>query len=507
MKLAASFSIAVLLSQNASAFQPTSVPRRPFELNSLIDQAYDVPSISDTYTRAGSKVAEVAASKASAVAASTAQSTVEASAKVAQASVKVAEASTKVAEASTKVAAEATVQVHSAVDEFVKAANDITPMAKTTVTATVDAFKPLVSPLTQYHFPRVEAHLQPLEPGKARPLFEYIQDMLLQNGGGSVGALSLEDSKSKLNLLISNTYNLFGKDATANLPALPAGSIGWIATAAVTLIALGQRNAGLAEAKEAMGTMVQKEASAVSEIADELKNMGKEIQKLNKETAALSRELQAAKSKLTEKDLALGHERLAAADKELQLNRVINALKAKLEEADIRLGDLDALESIETVTPAASPAEPTPLVTTITDSAPIIDVVKQMELENGKKKKAATKKKTATKGEPKTVRVVKSVKGEKKTAAKKKSVKGETTAEAQKPPAKKAAAKKKAATKKATVAKKSSADSWSTLSPSTLSRKTVKQLTDYLSTKGVSTTDEDGKTLKKALLVEAVQAA
>lgn len=232
--------------------------------------------------------------------------------------------------------------------------------------------------------------------------------------------------------------------------------------------------------------------------------MGKEIEKLNIETAALSKELQAAKSKLSQKDLALGQERLAAADRELQLNRVINALKTKLEEADVRLEHLDKLETVVASSPVVNPAAPKPpLVRTVTDSAPILDVVKAMEVENGKKK-------AATKGEPETVPVVQSAKGETKTAAKKKSVKGDTTMEASKPPVKKkAAAKKKAITKKA-AAKKSTAaetnedDSWSTLSRSTLSRKTVKQLTDYLSTKGVTTTDEDGNPLKKAVLVDAV---
>ena len=47
-------------------------------------------------------------------------------------------------------------------------------------------------------------------------------------------------------------------------------------------------------------------------------------------------------------------------------------------------------------------------------------------------------------------------------------------------------------------------DDWSTLSKSTLTRKTVKELQDYLGDKGVTTTDSDGKPLKKALLVDAV---
>lgn len=270
MKFATSVSIAALLSQSAVSFQPTTVPRRSLELNSLIDQAYDVPSIAGTYARAGSKVAEVAAAKAPEVVAPVISSTPSA----VETSAKVAEASAKLAEASTKIAADATEQVSSAVDEFVKAANELAPAAKTTLAETASAFKPMVSPLTQYHFPRVEAHLEPLEPGKVRPLFEYIQEALLQTRSVSVDyGTSLEEAKSKLNLMISNTYAMFGKDAPSNLPELtnlPEGSAGWIAAATVSLVALGQRNAGLAEAKEAMGSMVQKEASAVSEIAEEL---------------------------------------------------------------------------------------------------------------------------------------------------------------------------------------------------------------------------------------------
>lgn len=249
--------------------------------------------------------------------------------------------------------------------------------------------------------------------------------------------------------------------------------------------------------------------------------MGKEIDKLNKETAALSKDLQSAKSKLAEKELALGRERLAAADKELQLNRVINSLKTKVQQADLRLADLNKLQTIvsESPAPIPTPAAPAPKVRSVTDSAPILDVVKAMEMENSKKRAEAMKN-TATKGETKTVAAVETVKEEKKTVAKKKSVKGvskppaKSVKGASKPAAKnKAAAKKKIATKKTAAAKKTvnakkeEGDSWSTLSESTLSRKTVQQLIDYLSTKGVPTTDEDGKPLKKALLVEAIQAA
>jgi hypothetical protein len=48
------------------------------------------------------------------------------------------------------------------------------------------------------------------------------------------------------------------------------------------------------------------------------------------------------------------------------------------------------------------------------------------------------------------------------------------------------------------------ANDWTSLSKSTISRKTVKELSEYLDSKGVATTGSDGKTLKKAELIEAV---
>jgi len=45
---------------------------------------------------------------------------------------------------------------------------------------------------------------------------------------------------------------------------------------------------------------------------------------------------------------------------------------------------------------------------------------------------------------------------------------------------------------------------FASLTPSALKRKTVKELSSYLTKRGVTVTDENGKTLKKALLLEAV---
>jgi len=68
------------------------------------------------------------------------------------------------------------------------------------------------------------------------------------------------------------------------------------------------------------------------------------------------------------------------------------------------------------------------------------------------------------------------------------------------PKAKKAPAKKKAPKKKATA----DPDDWSTMAPSKLKRKTVADMTAYLEARGVTTTNSDGKPLKKAELVEAI---
>eukprot|EP00980_Cylindrotheca_fusiformis_P011913 scaffold2830_cov131-Cylindrotheca_fusiformis.AAC.34 len=527
---------AFLLFQSAAAFQPPHVPRRTVELSSLLDEAYDVPSISQSYSRAASEAVSKASIMAKGVpkatekvaiglpkydvpeAASRAEAAnMDASSKMLEANAQVSsavdEASSKVSdvgvqassvvdEASARVSG-ASAQVTSAVDEFVKAAGHNFPPVKNVPTG-LPGFKSFTSPLDPSNFPKIPP-AQPLEPGKARSLIGYVREKI-EDGSFSVkvpDAATMSDAKSKFALMVSNTYQLMGKEAPENIPALPDGSAGWIATAVVALVALGQRNAGAADAKAAMGDMVKKEALAVSEIAEQLvghKSMEIDIQQLNKETMALSKELQAAKSKLTEKELALSKERLAAMDSELKLNRSIDQMQLKLKEASKRLSAIDGTINVE----SSSPNTPDDVSTEHSDpAAPSFEEVVVKEAPAPEKKKA--------KGKPKTVRVVKGAsKGkmsptlEETPAPPKKVVKGE------KSPATKATVEevetaKSAKSTTAKAAKGAKAENWSSLSQSTLTRKTVKQLTDYLSTKGVPTTGEDGKPLKKALLVEAIQ--
>eukprot|EP00579_Thalassiosira_antarctica_P001485 CAMPEP_0201869562 /NCGR_PEP_ID=MMETSP0902-20130614/3030_1 /ASSEMBLY_ACC=CAM_ASM_000551 /TAXON_ID=420261 /ORGANISM="Thalassiosira antarctica, Strain CCMP982" /LENGTH=657 /DNA_ID=CAMNT_0048395089 /DNA_START=34 /DNA_END=2007 /DNA_ORIENTATION=- len=94
--------------------------------------------------------------------------------------------------------------------------------------------------------------------------------------------------------------------------------------------------------------------------------------------------------------------------------------------------------------------------------------------------------------------------------------KAEVAKKATKKTAKKASTKAKTvaksttATEKSPVVKKASTtaapvDDWASLAESTLKRKTVAQLTEYLTGKGVLSTDGSGKSLKKAELLEAVK--
>ncbi|KAL3925603.1 MAG: hypothetical protein SGILL_000297 [Bacillariaceae sp.] len=143
------------------------------------------------------------------------------------------------------------------------------------------------------------------------------------------------------------------------------------------------------------------------------------------------------------------------------------------------------------------------------------------------KKKAATKKKIAVKKEATTANSVEKATTPAKKAAPKASAKKATAKKAapKRTAAKKGSAvvndvpptvffadeatppapapKKKAVAKKKTAAKAAAKD-MSSLSKSTLARKTVKELSEYLETKGVSSTGGDGKPLKKADLVDAV---
>jgi hypothetical protein len=265
------------------AFKPTPLPnRRSVQLNSLLDEAYDVPSIAGTYSRSSStaptssqaavkKIAEVTSATSEAAARKVTQATEAAVQEIPKVK-EVAESTVATVSSATE---EASKQVSSVVDEFVRAANENLPAVKSSVTASfssgLEGFQPLISPLT----PREYVPSQPLEPGKVRDMYGFIRESL-ENGGLTLPTgENMADAKNKIGLLVSNSYQLIGKEAPQTIPDISIPDIsdttyGWIAAAFAAAIALNQRSAGVEDAKVAMGDMVQKEAAAVSEIAEQL---------------------------------------------------------------------------------------------------------------------------------------------------------------------------------------------------------------------------------------------
>ena len=272
---------------------------------------------------------------------------------------------------------------------------------------------------------------------------------------------------------------------------------------------------------------------------------------LRDEILNLRNELKQTRAKLNEKELAISKERLNTADMELQLKREVQKISLKLQSSEsaqralekklahaqgVKVADMK-VEVDEPPDMIVEVEEP-PVMKVEVDEPPVAEVaVPEMALEtmvidepveiSSEIKPAKAMASPAKKAAPaKKVAPAKKAAPAKKVATKKAPVKMEVVAEVEEPmaapvpkatdaepmaaPAPKATGakpKSKAKIEKVTevVAAKGD-DSWSSLSASTLSRKTVKELTEYLNTKGVKTTGEDGKPLTKALLVDAIRA-
>jgi DNA primase catalytic subunit len=160
-------------------------------------------------------------------------------------------------------------------------------------------------------------------------------------------------------------------------------------------------------------------------------------------------------------------------------------LKAQLEAATAK-----APAAAATTTKTAAAAAPKQVLARDPDEdKKILNIIKEKDTENQKTG-------------------LKTKKGPKKVAAKAEESEELFFGEPLKPKASSKSATKKAAkkvTEKAATKTASKSDDWSTLSMSTLKRKTVKDLSDYLSERGVEVTHDDGKPMKKAELVSAVQ--
>jgi len=234
-------------------------------------------------------------------------------------------------------------------------------------------------------------------------------------------------------------------------------------------------------------------SAAVGDLTSELGTLKSRMKTLEDTGLDLGSQLKDAKTKLTQKELDISKARLQAADTSLNLNREIDLLKQKLVENDGKVKSMD-----EELTKARKECEA------------LVEELEKSRKEQAKKaaaEAAALEKKKAAEAAAKV-----EPPPPKKVPAKKAEPKAEPvelpTAEAAAPKAapKKAAAKKKtAAKKKAAAPKKAASKDLTTLTPSALSRTTVKVLVEFLDEKGVTTVDGDGKTLKKADLIESVK--
>lgn len=341
MKLVLSVATLALLVHNAATFLTSSNScRKSLPLNSLLDEAYDVPSIAEKYSKSGGKAAGEIAKAAKAA------KNIPKTEAIPSYDTSVGDAAT-VSSPPPAVPPEvpaATDSVASKVDDFLNAANEIKeslPDVKETVATGVKSFKPLSSPL-KVTVPEIPPATT-LEPGKVRSMAGYFReeiesgkftlkpsadslaeskekvnalvdnaknlkeqlaagnydslkpkpeafadvqakiDILVDNAKNlkeKIAAINVDmpdsqflvDAKTKITLLISNVYELFGKEPPQNLvlPDIPENSIGWIAAGFAAIFALTQRNAGVKKAKAEMGEIVEKEAAAASEIAVQL---------------------------------------------------------------------------------------------------------------------------------------------------------------------------------------------------------------------------------------------
>lgn len=263
---------------------------------------------------------------------------------------------------------------------------------------------------------------------------------------------------------------------------LPPDAKMWVAMAAgTTLIIIGASNSK--DTAVASSEDIQSTSDAIDGLTDELGTLQSRMKALEATGLDLDDQLKDAKSKLTQKELDISKAKLQAADASLSLSREIDLLKQKLQDNDGKVKTLD-----EELNKAREECE---------------SLVK--ELEKSKKEQAKevpTQVSTKTmKTTPRKVSTKRSV--SKKIASisevkEKASRSGVWTSDQELPQAALVmkVTRKKAATKTGDL---------TTLSNSALNRTTVEVLVEYLESKGIPTTDENGKTLKKELLLEAVR--
>lgn len=260
------------------------------------------------------------------------------------------------------------------------------------------------------------------------------------------------------------------------------------------LLALLQRNAGKESARKVYELKLQEAEGKVIEAAESatLAAQGAEIAKKLATEATIVKPgldmLESSKIKALEVEKEMMQKELE------ELKQETIQLKTLLKVTQQETPEPEAEEVIQVeVAKEVIPQDPK-------ENEKILDIIKGMDKENSSKKvkvvKGSVEKATPKKVAAKKVEVVKGAvekAAPKKVAAKKvKVVKGSVE---------KATAKRTGASKK----KAAVSSDWSTLSDSALKRKTVKDLSAYLSEKGVEVTTADGKPRKKADLISEVK--
>mmetsp|Transcript_42110 Transcript_42110/g.101259 ORF Transcript_42110/g.101259 Transcript_42110/m.101259 type:complete len:590 (+) Transcript_42110:346-2115(+) len=391
-----------------------------------------------------------------------------------------------------------------------------------------------------------ESSPSPPAEGKALPLSEFMKAKFTggtPNPAGSSDA-ALADSKEKLDILMNNLGEFFSglsasiqgasqgsvsiggpastvgfsKSISDAVDQLPEGSAPWIAVGfGVLLLAAGTKKDDEAEIA-ASSSDLKASSAKLGDLTGDLEILQKRMREMEKSGVSVSSDLKAANEMLLRKELEISKERLKALDTASKLQRQIETLQLKLKQNDGKFQTLDKelmntksecealsaellkAKEEQTRSKPASPTEaPIKKTSAKTEAAP-----KKTAPKKAAPKKAAPKKTVEQAPKDELPSAAASITTAPKTSTKTKSKKKVKKAKKSKTADSEPVAAPAPAPAAAAPASGGGIDDWSTLSKSTLTRKTVKELQEYLGAKGVTTTESDGKPLKKALLVDAV---
>lgn len=384
-----------------------------------------------------------------------------------------------------------------------------------------------------------------VDEGKALPLSSFLKATAA--GGvpsGFTTAANWDATKSNLDLLKSNTVRLAGQDPSKFnfdfssiqqvINDLPPVATAIAAGTALIIVGASSKKTKPPKKNDSAVTSseeIQSTSAVIGGLTDELETLQNRMKVLEETGLDLDKELNDAKSKLTQKELDVSKAKLEAADTSLALNREIDLLKQKLDDNDERAKTLDrelnkALQKCESLVKeleeskieqakkaaeesrirekkAAEAAEKQKAEEIEKRKQFLEMALKKQYLEAAMKKQAATKTVSKAKSEarPTAETPVKRAVQRQVTTQKSAPNRGDSGVWTSSEELPSATPVKKVAVKNAEAKN----EDLTTLSKSALNRITVKVLAEFLESRGITTTDESGKTMKKALLLEAVR--